>query len=57
MKSACDKVLSLSVDDPLMKILTGLELVLKKAQVKLYCSTECGHHGYHMLHAGLGGIC
>lgn len=31
--SACKYVLSLGVTDPLMKVLAGLEMVLKKAQV------------------------
>ena len=32
---ACEKVLSLDIREPLMKILTGLEYVLRKAQVKV----------------------
>lgn len=30
---SCDKVLSLSVQEPLMKILAGLEYILRRAQV------------------------
>ena len=30
---ACEKVLSLDVNSPLMKVLAGLEYILKKSQV------------------------
>ena len=40
MKS-CDKVLSLSVMDPLMKILSGLEYILRKAQVMMMLQLRC----------------
>lgn len=33
---ACDKVLSLSIQEPLMKVLAGLEYILRKAQVSIY---------------------
>lgn len=33
INEACEKVLSLSIHEPLMKILSGLEYVLRKAQV------------------------
>ena len=32
---SCGKVLSLSVQEPLMKILAGLEYILRKSQVRL----------------------
>ena len=35
VRVSCEKVLSLSVQEPLMKILAGLEYILRKSQVRL----------------------
>ena len=32
---ACEKTLSLGIEEPVMKVLTGVEYVLKKAQVRM----------------------
>ena len=49
---ACDKLMSLELQDPLMKVLAGLEYVLKKAQVMWLLAVAlavcvCGHVDQH----------
>ena len=46
---ATEKVLELGLDQPLMKILAGLEHVLKKAQVHNNGCLDCRHDPAHLV--------
>ena len=46
--NACTKVLDLDVSSPLMKVLAGLEYILKKAQVSVGNISMCGTYYLYM---------
>ncbi len=56
--SICEKVLAMSVEEPLMKLLSGYECILSKAQV---CHLMICVIIVVMLltqrHVGMGGVC